>query len=158
MKKAFAATLMAGATTMALILGACGGQQASSSSAQQPANSSSQQQSSSSSSAQTSSSSSEQQAASSSAQQTSSSAAPQASSSAATQQQGTQMGEEEAKNIALKDAGVSESQVTQLSVHLETDDGVTKYDVDFHVGQKEYDYDIDPTTGAILKAKSEVDD
>ena len=157
MKKAFAATLMAGATTMALILGACGGQQASSSSAQQQASSSSsQQQSSSSSSAQqTSSSSSEQQTSSSAAQQTSSQPA---SSSATTQQQGTQISDEEAKNIALKDAGVSEQEVTQLSVHLDTDDGVTKWEVDFHVGQKEYDYDIDPATGAILKGKSEIDD
>ncbi len=150
MKKAFAATLMAGATAIALVLGACGGQQASSSSSQQ--------QSSSSSSAQTSSSSSEQQAASSSAQQTSNSTAPQATSSATTQQQGTQISDEEAKNIAFKDAGVTEEQVSQLSVHLDTDDGVTKWEVDFHVGQQEYDYDIDPATGAILKAKAEIDD
>ena len=157
MKKAFAATLMAGATTMALILGACGGQQASSSSAQQQASSSSsQQQSSSSSSAQqTSSSSSEQQTSSSAAQQTSSQPT---SSGATTQQQGTQISDEEAKNIAFKDAGVSEQEVTHLSVHLDTDDGVTKWEVDFHVGQKEYDYDIDPATGAILKGKSEIDD
>lgn len=156
MKKAFAATLMAGATTMALILGACGGQQASSSSAQQQASSSSsQQQSSSSSSAQQTSSSSEQQTSSSAAQQTSSQPT---SSGATTQQQGTQISDEEAKNIAFKDAGVSEQEVTQLSVHLDTDDGVTKWEVDFHVGQREYDYDIDPATGAILKGKSEIDD
>lgn len=64
----------------------------------------------------------------------------------------------DAKWAALSDAGVSEGDVTNLVVKLETDDGVTKYDVDFHVGKTEYSYDIDPVTGTVLKKTSEVDD
>lgn len=65
---------------------------------------------------------------------------------------------EEAKAIALKDAGVTEADVTGLDAKLETDDGVTKYDVDFKIGNMDHDYDIDPTTGAIINHTSEIDD
>ena len=43
-------------------------------------------------------------------------------------------------------------------MHLDTDDGIIHYDVDFKAGGMEYDYDINPESGAIMKAESEVDD
>ena len=67
------------------------------------------------------------------------------------------MPEENAIDIALADAGLGKDAVTELKCELDYDSPV-HYDVDFKHGGKEYDYDIDATTGAILKAESEVDD
>ena len=81
-----------------------------------------------------------------------------ASAPAATQQQSPYIGEDAAKRIAFDDAGVAEQDTSRLRVELDTDDGVTKYEVDFHVSQMEYEYDIDPVTGAILERSAEIDD
>lgn len=70
---------------------------------------------------------------------------------------GTQLiSKDKAKQTAIKDAGVSDKDVSQLSVHLETDDGVRQYEVEFHAGNHEYDYEIDAKTGAIRS--KDVDD
>ena len=61
-----------------------------------------------------------------------------------------------AKQIALSHAGVSGASFTK--VELDTDDGVRVYEVEFKVGNVEYDYDIDATSGAILSSSSEIDD
>ena len=74
------------------------------------------------------------------------------------EQQSSYIGEDEAKRIAFVDAGVAEQDTARLKVELDTDDGVTKYEVGFDVGQTEYDYDIDPVTGAILERSAEIDD
>lgn len=66
--------------------------------------------------------------------------------------------EEEVKPIAFQDAGVEESQVTKIRVHQEYDDGRDKYEVDFYVDNREYDYDIDSNTGEILSKDSEIED
>ena len=72
--------------------------------------------------------------------------------------QPTYIGEDAAKKAALSHAGLDESAVTSLKVELDTDDGTVHYDVDFKQGGMEYDYDINATTGEIMKSKSEVDD
>lgn len=70
---------------------------------------------------------------------------------------GTQLiSKDKAKQTAIKDAGVSDKDVSQLSVHLETDDGVRQYEVEFHAGKHEYEYEIDAKTGAIRS--KDVDD
>lgn len=61
-----------------------------------------------------------------------------------------------AKQIALSHAGVSGASFTK--VELDTDDGVRVYEIEFKVGNVEYDYDIDASSGAIISSKSEVDD
>lgn len=66
--------------------------------------------------------------------------------------------EEEVKSIAFQDAGVEESQVTRIRVHQEYDDGRGKYEVDFYVDNREYDYDIDSNTGEIISKDSEIED
>lgn len=58
--------------------------------------------------------------------------------------------EEAAKAAALKHAGLKESEVTFLSVKQEKDDGRDVYDVEFYVGTKEYDYEIDAYSGEII--------
>ncbi|MBQ6390378.1 MAG: PepSY domain-containing protein [Eggerthellaceae bacterium] len=90
-----------------------------------------------------------------------SAAAAEASSPAAAataQDSNNYIGEDAAKEIALTDAGVAEADCTELNVHLDTDDAVVHYDVEFKAGGSEYDYDIDPATGNILKSDSEIDD
>ncbi len=58
---------------------------------------------------------------------------------------------DQAKAIALKDAGLSASQVTFTKAKQEYEDGRTVYEIDFYVkGEKEYDYEIDAVTGKII--------
>ena len=64
----------------------------------------------------------------------------------------TLIGAEKAKQIAFTHVGVSASSVRDLEVDL--DDG--HYEIEFEVGDREYEIDIHGTTGAILK--SEIDD
>ena len=56
---------------------------------------------------------------------------------------------DEAKAIALKDAGFSESQVTIVRAHQDYDDGRLEYEVEFYKDNVEYDYEIS-STGTIL--------
>ena len=59
--------------------------------------------------------------------------------------------EAKAKEIALEHAGLGQQQVTFLKCHLDWDDGRQVYDVEFYSADyKEYDYEIDATTGAVL--------
>lgn len=57
---------------------------------------------------------------------------------------------DQAKEIALNHAKVSKTNACFDSVELETDDGVTYYEIEFEVGENEYDYEIDAITGKIL--------
>jgi uncharacterized membrane protein YkoI len=70
------------------------------------------------------------------------------------------LNEDGALEIALKHAGVAKSDVTFKNVHLDFDDdlGKTIFDVEFHVGVKEYNYDIDPVTGQIYEFDVDIDD
>lgn len=65
---------------------------------------------------------------------------------------------EEAKEIALKHAGLKKSEVTKLKVERDRDDGIVKYEVEFEKGHMEYDYEINAETGKILKAEKDYDD
>lgn len=70
----------------------------------------------------------------------------------------SQITEAEAKTIALNHAGVSEADVTGLRVHTERDDGRMEYQVEFRIGNVEYEYEILATDGRILDYDKEVDD
>ena len=72
--------------------------------------------------------------------------------------QDAQITEDEAKNIALTDAGVTEADVTGIRVKLDKDNGVWEYEVDFYAGDMEYDYDIDAATGTIRSKDTEIED
>ena len=71
---------------------------------------------------------------------------------------GPHIGEAAAKSAALTHAGVSESDASRIQVELDRDDGRTLYEVEFHVGRTEYSYEIDASSGAIVKAEQELDD
>ncbi len=62
---------------------------------------------------------------------------------------------DKAKTIAFGHAGVYAGQVRELSVEYD-DDGV--YEIDFKVGNMEYDYEIGATDGSIRKADVEQED
>lgn len=57
---------------------------------------------------------------------------------------------EEAEKIALKHAGFTADQVTALHTEYEIEHGVPQYDVEFHYGRWEYDYEIHADTGEVL--------
>ena len=56
----------------------------------------------------------------------------------------------EAEAIALKHAAFSAGQVNGLRSKYDFDDAVAHYDVEFRVGQWEYEYEIHAETGAVL--------
>lgn len=56
---------------------------------------------------------------------------------------------EEAKSIALKDAGVTD--VTFIKEKRDYDDGRIVYEIEFIYDNKEYDYEIEASSGRILK-------
>lgn len=66
------------------------------------------------------------------------------------------IGEERAKKIALDHAGVAEKDTRKLEVELDYDDGRMVYEVEFHLGNNEYDFEIDAKSGRILEFKSKV--
>ena len=63
---------------------------------------------------------------------------------------------ERAKQIALSHAGIGSAHFTK--VELDTEDGIRVYEIEFKVGNVEYDYDINASTGAIVSSSSEIDD
>ena len=64
---------------------------------------------------------------------------------------------DQAKQIALKHAGVAESDVQRLKVEQDRDDGRLVYEVEWDVGRTEYSYEIDANTGDILNYEKDVD-
>ena len=65
---------------------------------------------------------------------------------------------EEARDIALKHAGLAVTDVTALRVEFDRDDGRCEYEVEFRNGFYEYDYEINALTGEIHKSEIEVAD
>lgn len=62
---------------------------------------------------------------------------------------------DEAKAIALKDAGINAEDATFTKEKLDRDDGRNVYDIEFYTDDKEYDYEISAQSGKITE--SEVD-
>ena len=73
-----------------------------------------------------------------------------AETSASSSVQDNYIGEDAAKDIALSHAGVNEADVTGLRARFDIDDGKEQYDVEFWVGNTEYDYEINAVTGQII--------
>ena len=65
---------------------------------------------------------------------------------------------EKAKEIALNHAGVSVKNTVWIKGKLDADDGAAVYDIEFRVGEWEFDYEIHAETGEILEAEKETDD
>ena len=61
------------------------------------------------------------------------------------------IGVDRAKEIALKHAQLSESDVQFAKAKLENDDGEVEYEIEFYSGRTEYDYTIDAVSGNIIE-------
>lgn len=85
----------------------------------------------------------------------SSSAASSSASSASSSATSASISEDDAKNTALADAGLSADQVTFTQVKQDLDDGKTVYELEFVKDSIEYSYTIDSSNGAILEKESE---
>ena len=68
------------------------------------------------------------------------------------------VGKDAAKSAALKHAGLTASQVTELSAELDRENGKLVYEVEFKSAGYEYDYEIDAANGTVLKSDKELDD
>ena len=80
-----------------------------------------------------------------------------APTAAATEAARSFIGVDRAKSIALGHAGVSASSVSFSKAKLDDDDGKGVYEIEFYVGNTEYDYEIDAHSGAILEASADND-
>jgi uncharacterized membrane protein YkoI len=63
----------------------------------------------------------------------------------------TYIGVDKAKSIALTHAGLSAGSVSFSKAKLDDDDGRIIYEIEFYVGNTEYDYEIDAYTGSIIE-------
>jgi uncharacterized membrane protein YkoI len=61
------------------------------------------------------------------------------------------IGEATAKQVALTHAGVGESEAERLHTELDYDDGAMIYEVEFRYDNREYEYEINASDGAIVK-------
>ena len=68
------------------------------------------------------------------------------------------IGRDAALEAALNDAGVSEADTTRLKVSEDMDDGIKVYEIGFDVAEKEYDYEIQASDGAILSSDVETNE
>ena len=68
------------------------------------------------------------------------------------------IGYAKAKSIALSHAGVRENKAHDMDIELDDEDGRLVYEVEFKSGNMEYAYEIDASSGAVLKHEAELDD
>ncbi|MCI8331372.1 MAG: hypothetical protein HFE78_00890 [Clostridiales bacterium] len=62
---------------------------------------------------------------------------------------------EEAKQVALRDAGQPAKEATFLKCYLENENGREYYAVEFNAADTEYDYKIDAYTGRVIQKEQE---
>ena len=68
------------------------------------------------------------------------------------------IGKEAAKAAALAHAGLSESQVNRMKCELDREDGRVVYEIEFKCDGMEYEYEIEASSGSVLKYDKERDD
>ena len=56
---------------------------------------------------------------------------------------------DEALNIALKNASVSKSQIKELEIDYDMENGVLTYDIEFKYNQNEYEYEVSAAKGIV---------
>ena len=77
-------------------------------------------------------------------------------STAADNTQSSEISVEKAKQIALSHAGVGSARFKKAK--LDYENGVKIYEIEFKVGNLEYEYDINVSNGAVISSSAEVDD
>ena len=73
-----------------------------------------------------------------------------------TEAKATEISVEKAKQIALSHAGVGSARFTKAKIDYEN--GVKVYEIEFKVGNMEYEYDINVVNGAIVSSSAKIDD
>ncbi len=68
--------------------------------------------------------------------------------------QGQDIGLEAAKEAAVKDAGLAYGDVSFTKAEKDTDDGISVYEIEFRFDDIEYDYEINASTGKIIKKEN----
>ena len=63
--------------------------------------------------------------------------------------------QDEAKAAAFAHAGVQASQVSRCDIEFDSEDGAMVYELEFFVGNTEYEYDIDARTADVVKFSKE---
>lgn len=63
----------------------------------------------------------------------------------------TEVTADEAKALALKDAGLTEAEVTKLKVKTDQDNNRPVFEIEFEKGQTDYDYTVDASSGQITE-------
>ena len=63
------------------------------------------------------------------------------------------IGQDAALSIALDHAGLTSSQIYELDMELDSEDGIMVYEIEFESSAGEYEYDIHAHTGQIVKYK-----
>lgn len=56
---------------------------------------------------------------------------------------------DEALNIALKNASLTQDQIKNLEIDYDTENGVLTYDIEFQYNQSEYEYEVSATKGVV---------
>ena len=69
-----------------------------------------------------------------------------------------QISKEDAKTIALKDAGLTQADIRDFEIELDMEAGVLTYEISFKNKNIEYDYDIKASDGTIINSHKESDD
>ena len=69
-----------------------------------------------------------------------------------TQSAAADVGEQSARETAFAHAGVSQDDVLSLEVKKSTEDGVAVYEVQFTTADRSYDYDVEQSSGEIVKS------
>ena len=72
------------------------------------------------------------------------------------QQSRYKLSEDEAKSIAIKNAGVRMADATFVRVEKDTDDWQATYDIEFYTKDGDFDYVIDAETGSILERDNDL--
>ncbi len=85
-------------------------------------------------------------------------AQPEATSSQASPSTPTLIGEDKAKEIALKHAGIIEDGVRFNRIELDRDDGILVYEVEFFQDRTEYDAEINAEDGTVLSFEKDYQD
>lgn len=62
---------------------------------------------------------------------------------------------DEALTIALEQAGVTRDSIRDVENHLDRENGVLVYEIDFEAEGTEYSYDVNAETGAVTERERE---
>lgn len=67
------------------------------------------------------------------------------------------IGDARARDIAFSHAGVSSDSVSNYECHLDDDDGIMNYEIEFECGNCDYEYEIEAVSGAVIKYERDDD-